>query len=91
MPSEHKKVAVVILWKDKTWEQRDMQFMLPVNATDEEIYRHAVHATMSNIAAVGDIEKVYTISIISGVQDIEIEFKEKEEDATAHSIQTGGD
>lgn len=85
MPSEHKKVAVVILYKDRTWEQRDMQFMLPVNATDEEIYRHAVHATMSSLAAVGDIEKVYTVSVISGTQDIEIEYKEKkEEDASTH-------
>jgi hypothetical protein len=84
VPSEHKKVAIVILYKDKTWEQRDMQFMMPVESTQEEIYRHAVYSTMSSLAAVGDIEKVYTVSVISGTQDIEIEFKKKEEDASPH-------
>jgi hypothetical protein len=88
LPTEHKKVTVVILYKDKTWEERDMQFMLPVDATEEEIFRHAVQTTMSNLAAVGEIEKVYTVSIISGTLDLEIEFKEKkkkkEKDAAAH-------
>jgi hypothetical protein len=82
MPSDYRKVTLLILFNDKTWQERDCQFMMPVEATDEEVNRHAIYATLNNLAATGDVEKVYTVGVVAGTQDVTVEFKEKKKNGS---------
>jgi hypothetical protein len=82
LPTEHKKVTVLICWKDKTWEERDLQLMMPVESTAAEIGEQAIKATMSNISAIGKLEDLRTMGIITGEMNVEI--KGKKEDASPH-------
>lgn len=79
MPSEHKKVTVLILWKDKTWEERDLQLLMPVESTAKDIGDQAIKATMSNLAATGKLEDVKTMGIITGEMEVQMMDKETED------------
>ena len=72
-------MTLLILFNDKTWQERDCQFMMPLEATDEEVNRHAIQATLSNLASTGDVNRVYTVGVVAGMQDVTVEFKEKDE------------
>ena len=91
MPSEKMEVTVLILWKDKTWEQREVELLTPTDTTVTELGDQAVKATMSNLAAIGKLDDVHTMGFTTG--SIEVDLKEKwtefekenkEEDASTH-------
>jgi hypothetical protein len=72
------KVTVLILWKSKKWEERDVKMQMPEGSTEKEVIDAAVKATMSGLASLGNLDEVHTMGVTSGF--VEVEMKEKKED-----------
>ena len=81
--SDHTECKVLILWKNKSWEERYMKFIMPEGYTETELTERAVQATMSNLAAVGKLDNVHTMGVTTGFIKFEVDEEEKkEEDGT---------
>ena len=70
-------VDVIILWKNERWEERNVTMQMPGGSTEEDVREAAVKATMSNLAALGKLDDVKTMGVITG--DMAIEMKKSEE------------
>ena len=68
--SDHTECKVLILWKNKSWEERYMKFIMPEGYTETELTERAVQATMSNLAAVGKLDNVHTMGVTTDEETI---------------------
>lgn len=82
---DHTKVTVLILWKSKVWEERDVKMQLPEGTSEAAAIESAIKATMSNLAAIGKLDDVHTMGVTSGMVELDMSLIEKkEDDAAAH-------
>ena len=70
------KVELIILYEDRTWKEYQCGMTVPEGTTEQESQTLALRATNSNLAATGELKKVFSIATHK--------ITMKEEDATAH-------